>query len=268
MTVGLDQRVQGLHEVPRRAVHSGFQAGVDVVLGPASPLFAGGNQFQFDHAFGAEIDLDVAVGFLSCRRHEDAHGFLQRRHDFGISHNLGKVRRANLFFAFADQHEVHRRFLSRGFERAQRAEKGSLGTLLIHGTATHADLAQPLFIDDLSFQRRRGPLGRIKLLHVVHEVNADGGGRARIDDSEDAGLAGGRDNFDVGEPGLARQLRHVIGSLWIVAVFRSDRRQRDPVLQVLDVFVVHLGNLVQHGLHIGVIGSERRDWYRSEGGSC
>src|SRR5271167_4455289 len=74
VTVGVDQRVQGLHQVPRRAVHGCFQAGVDVVLGPASPLFAGGNQLQFDDAFSAKIDLDVAIGFLSGRRHEDAHG--------------------------------------------------------------------------------------------------------------------------------------------------------------------------------------------------
>ena len=256
MAVGLDQRVQRLHQVPRRAVHGRFQAGVDVVLGPASPLLAGGNQLQFDDAFGAEIDLDVAVGLLSCGRHEDAHGFLQRGHDLGILHDLGKVRRADLLFAFADQHEVYRQLYFRLFESAQCAEERSLGTFLVHRAATDADLAQTLLVDDLAFQRRRRPLGRIELLHVVHEVNADRRGRARIDDSEDAGLAGGRDDFDIGESSLASQLRHVLRTLRIVAVFGGDGRQRDPLLQVLDVFVVHLGDLGQDGLHVGISGGE------------
>ena len=54
VAVGIDQRVERLNEVPGRAVDGRFEAGVNVMLRTASPLLAGGNQFQFDHAFGAE----------------------------------------------------------------------------------------------------------------------------------------------------------------------------------------------------------------------
>ena len=159
-------------------------------------------------------------------------------------------------------------FTFRGFERAQRAEERSLGTFLVHRTASHADLAQTFLVDDLAFERRRRPLRRIELLHVVHEVNADRRGRAGVDDSEDAGLAGGGHDLDVGESSLASQLRHVLRTLRIVAVLGRDRRQRDPFLQVLDVFVMHLRNLAQYRLHVGIVGGESRDWQCGEGGSC
>ena len=193
---------------------------------------------------------------LSCGRHEDAHGFLERGHDLGILDDLGEVRGADFLFAFADQHEVYRQLYFRLFESAQRAEECGLGAFLVDCATTDADSAQACLIDDLAFQRRRGPLGRIKLLHVVHEVNADSRRRARIDDSEDAGLAGGRYNLDIGEPSLASQLGHVLGALRIVAVLGRDGRQRDPLLQVLDVFVVHLGDLGQHRLHVSIAGGE------------
>ena len=81
-------------------------------------------------------------------------------------------------------------------------------------------------------------------------------GAPDVDDSEDTGLAGGRDDFDIGESSLARQLGHVLRTLWVVAVFRRDGRQRDPFLQVLDVFVVHLGDLCEDGLHVRISGGE------------
>src|SRR5271165_185812 len=114
-------------------------------------------------------------------------------------HYLRKMGRAYFFFAFTDEHEIHRQLYFCLFERAQSAKKGGFRTLLIHCTATNADFAQSLLIDDLSFKGRRGPLRRIKLLHVVHEVDADGRGRASVESSEDSGLTRGGHNFNIGE---------------------------------------------------------------------
>jgi hypothetical protein len=164
------------------------------------------------------------------------------------------VRRTYFLFTFADEHEVYRQLYFRLFESTQRAEKGRLRSFLVHRAATHADLAEPGLVDDLAFERRRRPLRGIELLHVVHKVNANRRGRACIDDSEDAGLAGGRDDFDIGESSLASQLGHVLRTLWIVAVLGRDRRQRDPLLQVFDVLIVHFRNLGQYRLHVRIYG--------------
>src|SRR5208337_794518 len=66
VTVRHDQGIEGLHQVPRRTVHACFQAGVNIMLRTAPPFLAGGDQFQLNDSFGAEIDLDVAVCPLCC----------------------------------------------------------------------------------------------------------------------------------------------------------------------------------------------------------
>ena len=108
----------------------------------------------------------------------------------------------------------------------------------------------------------------IELLHVVHEVDADARGRAGVEHAEHAGLAGGRNDLDVRESGIARQLGHVLRPLREVAVFGGDGRQRDPVLQGLDCLVVHLGNLAEHGLHVGVVGGKQIDRQRRQDRAC
>ena len=147
------------------------------------------------------------------------------------------------------------------------AEEGRFRTFLVHRAATDADLAQPFLVDDPPFKRRRRPLRRVKLFHVIHEIDADRGGGTSIEKAEDSRLARGRNDLDVRESGIASELRHILGTLRIVAVLGRDRGQSDPVLQPLHILVMHLWYLAQHRLDIGIVGGESGDWQSGEGGS-
>ena len=61
VTVRLHERVERLHQMPRRAVDLRGEARVHVGLRPASPLLATGDELGLDDALGAEVDLDRAV---------------------------------------------------------------------------------------------------------------------------------------------------------------------------------------------------------------
>ena len=67
VAVGLDERVERLHEMPRRAVDLRLEARVDVVLRAAAPLLAARHELELDDALGAEVDLDRAVEAPGCR---------------------------------------------------------------------------------------------------------------------------------------------------------------------------------------------------------
>ena len=161
----------------------------------------------------------------------------------GAKHELADMRRADLLFAFGDQHQVHRHLLAGAADRVQRGEERRLRALLVDRAAADDHLAEAGLVDELRFERRRRPFGGVELLHVVHEVEADGLRRAGIERREHAGLAVGVDDLDLLESGIARELRHVLGAFARIAVLGGDRRQRDPVLQPLDRFVVALGDL-------------------------
>src|SRR5437764_1358613 len=77
-------------------------------------------------------------------------------------------------------------------------------------------------VDQARLERRRGPLRRVELLDVVHEVEADGLLRPGIERGEDARLAVGAEDGRLLEAGLARQLGHVLGAGGVVAVLRGD----------------------------------------------
>ena len=64
-------------------------------------------------------------------------------------------------------------------------------------------LAEAGLVDERRLERRRGPLGGIELLDVVHEIEADGARRAGVERGEDAGLAVGGNLFDLLEAGVA-----------------------------------------------------------------
>ena len=144
----------------------------------------------------------------------------------------------------------------------QGGEERRLGAFLIDRAAADDNLAEARLVDQLGFERRRRPLGRIELFDVVHEVEADGLLRASIERGEDAGLAFGLDHRGLLETGVARELGHVLRAFFRVAVFRGDRRQRDPVLQALERFVVALDDFGIDRLAIG--GIERLCGARGE----
>jgi hypothetical protein len=148
-------------------------------------------------------------------------------------------------------------FLPDRLEGHERAQEGILRSFLVHRAASHAHRPQPGLLHQARFQRRRTPFRRHELLHVVHEVNGQGGLRAHIHAAEHAGLARRRYQLHIGESGLLGQLRHVLGALRIVAVLRGNRRQRDPLLQALQVLIVHFRHLRQHRRLVRILRSGR-----------
>src|SRR5271166_4923571 len=124
VSVGLDQRVKRLHQVPRGTIYLRFEAGMNVVFGTSSPALTARNQLEFDYPFGAQRYLYVSVHGLASFGHEHPGAFFQRCADFGLADNLRKMGRSNFFFAFADEDEVYRQLLSRRLEGMKSAQKG------------------------------------------------------------------------------------------------------------------------------------------------
>src|SRR5271154_1321582 len=96
------------------------------------------------------------------------------------------------------------------------AQEGSFRAFLVHSAATHAHLTQSFLVHDARLERGRRPLRWIELFHVVHEIDADGGWRTRIEGAEDPRLAGCGHNFDVRKSRIPSELCHVFGALRIV----------------------------------------------------
>jgi hypothetical protein len=126
----------------------------------------------------------------------------------------------------------------------QRCEERRLRTLLIHGATAHHGLAQIGQIDELRFPRRRRPLLRIGLLHVVHEVQPEGPSRAGVERCEDAGLAVGGPLLDVLKARVAQHAHRQVAPFRDTAILRRDRRLANPRLQPLHGFVVTLLDLL------------------------
>ena len=186
-----DQGGERLDEVPDRAVDLRLQARMDVARRPPPPALARRDQFAFDDALGAEVDRHRAVGALRRRGDDDAARPPHRRQHLGILEDVVEMGRADLLLALGEQDEVDRQALVRRLEGVQRGEEGALGPLLVDRAAA-ADRAAERVVEDPPLERRRGPLGRIELLDVVHEIDADGALRARVQHAEHGRDAAGR----------------------------------------------------------------------------
>ena len=204
VAVGRYQRRECLHEVPGGAVDFGFIARMNVGARPAAPALAARHQLALDYALGAQRDGDLAVEPLRGRRHEDAGAPLQGREHLGPADDLREMRRPDLLFALGDEHEIDRELAARAPDGMQGGEERGLGALLVHRTAPHHDLAQAGFVHECGVPRRRGPFCGIDLFNVVHEVQAERFGRARVERREDARLAVARDPRDLLEARLAQ----------------------------------------------------------------
>ena len=105
------------------------------------------------------------------------------------------------------------------------------------------------FVHDSRFGRRRRPLRRIELFHIVHEIEPDGFRRTGIERREHAGLAICVDYRRLLKSRIARELRHVLRAFRISTVLRRDRHLRDPILQPLHRLIVALRDF---GFDVGV----------------
>src|SRR5207244_1498997 len=78
---------------------------------------------------------------------------------------------------------------ARAANGVQRGEERPFRTLLVYRPAAHYHLAESRFINESGFERRRRPLGGIRLLHVVHVVKTESARSTSVQRGENAGLA-------------------------------------------------------------------------------
>src|SRR5215469_3516284 len=98
------------------------------------------------------------------------------------------MRRADLLLAFGDKDEIDGQFLARAADGVKRGDQGGLRTFLIDRAAAHDDFSEAWLVEQGRFERRRRPLGGVGLLDVVHEIEAESFGSARVEGGKDAGL--------------------------------------------------------------------------------
>ena len=158
--------------------------------------------------------------------------------------------RADFFFAFGDENEIHGKLLPRAANRVKRGEKSGFRALLVHGAPAHHDFAKPGLIHERGFERWRRPFRRIGLLHVIHEIKAKSFRRARIQRGEDSRLAVGRHFRDAFESRFAEHAHGQFAAFVHTAVFRGDGRLANPILNALHGFVVAFFNLRANGIHV------------------
>src|SRR5438876_10698825 len=119
--------------MPRRAIHPGLVAGVDIESRPAAPAFSSGNQFTFDYALGAQGDSDIAIESLRGLRHKDASAAAERCQHLRPADDLRKMWRTDLFFTLGDQDEVDGARAAGAANCVQRCEKRGFGSFLVDG---------------------------------------------------------------------------------------------------------------------------------------
>src|SRR5437867_13414931 len=116
------------------------------------------------------------------------------------------MRRTDLLFAFGHQYEVHWKFVTRSTDGVQGGQHSRLRTLLIHGTSANEHFAKARLVHQCRIPRRRGPLRRVDLLDVVHEIKTDTSGRTGIKRGKNAWLSIGRHALDLLKASMAQQL--------------------------------------------------------------
>src|SRR5436309_2101420 len=134
------------------------------------------------------------------------------------------MRRTDFLFAFGHQYEVHWKFATRSTDGMERGQHSGLRTLLIHGAAADEHFAKAWLVHQRRIPWGRGPLRRIDLLDVVHEIKTNASGRTGIERCEDTGLAVGRHAFDLLKASIAKQLHSQFASLGHATIFRRDGR--------------------------------------------
>src|SRR5260370_12038142 len=141
--------------MPGWAVEPRLVAGVDVFARAASPALATGDQLKFNYALGAESHSDFAIEILFRRGHENPAAALERGQHLGPAHDLGKMWRADLFFAFRHQHQLHRELTSPAANRMDIGEKCGFRTLLIDRAPAADYFSQTGLFPQCRIPRRR-----------------------------------------------------------------------------------------------------------------
>jgi len=141
-------------------LNSGFRAfrtDIGMWAGLVGGRFPAGLGEQLGHALeiGADLGhLRPHVRILRRKRHKDSQGALQRGQHFRPADDLGKMRRANFFFAFSHKNKIHRQLAACAADGVQRRQKCGFGAFLVNRTASHDYFAEAGLIDEAGFERR------------------------------------------------------------------------------------------------------------------
>src|ERR1700720_3965553 len=118
-------------------------------------------------------------------------------------HDLMEMRGADFFFAFGNEDEIDGQFAAGAANGVKGGEESGFRTFLIYGAAADDNFAEAGLVDERSVPWWRGPLGRVDLLDVVHEIESERFGGSGVERGENAGLAVGGDLGDLREAGVA-----------------------------------------------------------------
>src|SRR5204863_6404872 len=81
VTVRFDERVQRLHEMPRRAIELRLVARMHILRRSPSPFGARRHDLEFDNPLGSEIDLHRSIELLVAERNDYPDALSQGRSD-------------------------------------------------------------------------------------------------------------------------------------------------------------------------------------------
>ena len=95
-----------------------------------------------------------------------------------------------------------------------------------------------------------GPLRRVHLLHVIHEIKPHGPRRARVNCCKNAWLPVSGDFLSVVETSVAKQIDRQITALRNAAILRRNGRLPNPILQPSDRFVVPFLNFATDAIQV------------------
>ena len=130
------------------------------------------DQLKLDDTLGAERDGHFAVEPLGRRGHEDPDTAPEGSLHLRPPHDLREMRRTDLFFSFSHEHKVYGELPAHAANGVECGEECRFRTLLVHGATPQERLSKPRLFDQRGFPWWRGPLCRICLFHLVHEVEA------------------------------------------------------------------------------------------------
>ena len=178
------------------------------------------------------------------------------------------MRRADFFFAFGDEDQIHRELLAHAPDGMKRRQEGGLRALLVDCSPADDHFSQFGLIDQGGLEGRGRPLGRIDLLYVVHEIKAQSARCTGIEGGENSGMAVGRHLGYAVESGIAQHAHGQVATFVHAAILGGNRRLANPLLDALHSLIVAFLDLFPDGLQVGILGwSKSRKGKRGRTGS-
>ena len=220
------------------------------------------------NALGAEVDGHGAVEYCMRQGMKTPAHLLSAASTSGRRTTCGKCGEPISSSPSATKTRFTGSFRPGAVDRMKGGQERGLRPLLVDRAAAHEHLAEPRLVHQRGLQWRRGPLGRIGLLHVVHEVDAERSRRARVQRREDAGLPVGGDLGDLRRNPASRSIRIIRSQPSFMPRFSAAIEGcRIHVLQAVHRLVMVLLDLGLNGFHVA-LGGVRAAVHGKRRGCC